>query len=169
MPFSNCLLEQIWPLKLPQLQTGWRPRSRVLGQQKGDTGTHLESPEITDLLAEIEVELCDQKPILITGEAGGPAAVGSCHVARTIEVAKVMVSFKGQREVAMRVGSEEGQVGTLPAGYPGESIRGHPVSANFLSPFLRPKGPREGGRVLLSHLLLSPAPRTCVDVTLDVG
>lgn len=119
-------------------------------------------------MAEIEVELCDQKPILITGEAGGPAAVGSCHVARTIEVAKVMVSFKGQREVAMRVGSEEGQAGTW-QDTRGKAFVVTPVSANFLSPFLRPKGPREGGRVLLSHLLLSPAPRTCVDVTLDVG
>jgi hypothetical protein len=152
VPFPNCLLEQTCPLKFPKPQTG-----QGIGATEGDTSTYLESPEIIDLLAEIEVELRDQQPILITGEAGGPAAIGSCHIARTIEVAEVMVSFKGQREGVMRVGSEEGQAGPW-QDTQGKAFRATHISASFLSPSLRPKGPREGGRALFLHLSLSPDP-----------
>lgn len=126
---------------------------------EGDTGTHLESPEIINLLAKIEVELSDQQPILITGEAGGPAAVRSCHIARTIEVAEIVVSFKGAKgsshEVIHRVGSEEGLAGTWRDTQEKAFIT-TPRSATFQFPSLRLKGPgggggEGGGRALLSH------------------
>lgn len=98
LPFGANLATEV-PTAADWLAT----EKQGIGATEGDTGTHLERPEIINLLAEIEVELSDQQPILITGEARGPAAVGSRHIARTVEVAEVMVSFKGQREVAMRL------------------------------------------------------------------
>lgn len=133
---------------------------------EGDTGTYLESPEIINLLAEIEVELSDQQPILITREARGPAAVGSCHIARTIEVAEVVVSFKGQREVAVRLNTGWAlKKGRQAHGriLGGKAFITTPRSANFQSPSLGHKGPRWGGRALFSCQSLSPTLRVCLD------
>lgn len=132
-------------------------------------GTHLESPEIINLLAEVEVELSDQQPVLITGEAGGPAAVRSCHVARTIEVAEVMVSFKEQREVAVRL-----YTGWAPkkSGQARGRTRGrkHSLPTPCLpTSSLPPSGLTVLGREaeLRFHVSHSPLPlRTCLDGTL---
>lgn len=154
LPFGANLATEV-PTAVDWLET----EKQGIGATEGDMGTHLESPEIINLLAEIEVELSDQQPIPITGEAGGPAAVRSCHIAGTIEVAEVVVSFKGAKgsshEVVHRVGSEEGQAGTWQDTREKAFIT-TPRSATFQSPSLRLKGPGggaggRGGRALLSR------------------
>lgn len=66
--------------------------------RSGDSGTHLEVPDVIHLPAEVQVKLGNQQPVPIAGETRGAAAVRACHVARAIKVAEVLVSFEGAKE-----------------------------------------------------------------------
>lgn len=96
-PSAGCPLGQAQQLQFSALrgECGPKRRSRAIA---GDSGTHLEVPDIIHLPAKVEVELSNQQPIPVSGEPRSAAAVWGCHVAGAIKVAEVLVSFEGTRE-----------------------------------------------------------------------
>lgn len=96
-PHAGWRHGQSQQLRLAALRAGWGPQQRS-SATAGDARTHLEVPAVVRLPAEVEVELSNQQPVPAAGEPGSAAAVGGCHVARAVEVAKVPVSFESKEK-----------------------------------------------------------------------
>uniref|UniRef100_A0A6B0V315 Uncharacterized protein n=1 Tax=Ixodes ricinus TaxID=34613 RepID=A0A6B0V315_IXORI len=53
--------------------------------------SHSEAPRVSDLAAQVEVQLSHQETVLRPRQTWSPASIWSCHIARAVEVAEVLV------------------------------------------------------------------------------